>query len=58
MRKQEEGKTYIIPLNFVDKVSVVGGMIRLRNLVEAILVASIVVGPPILLIPMSFSSKL
>lgn len=58
MRKQEEGKTYIIPPNFVDKMSVVGGMIRLRNLVEAILVASIVVGPPILLIPMSFSAKL
>ena len=35
MAKDTEGVVYRIPPNFVDKPTVAGGMIRLRNLAEA-----------------------
>lgn len=56
--RKEEGKTYVIPPNFVDKVTVIGGMVRLRNLIEAVVVSTAVVAPPLIFIPMSFSAKL
>lgn len=49
MAKDTEGVVYRIPPNFVDKPTVAGGMIRLRNLAEAaILVGGIIL--PIILI--------
>lgn len=60
MAKQEREvvKTYIIPPNFVDKMSLGGGRLRLRNLVEAVLMTAVVIVPIVVFVPMTLTGKL
>lgn len=57
-QQKEQAKLYVIPPNFVDKVSVAGGKLRLRNLVEAILITAVVIVPIVMFIPMTLTTKI
>ena len=57
-RQQEKFKTYVVPSNFIDKMRIAGGLLKLRNLVEAALIAGLFLVPVLVLVPMSLTGKL
>lgn len=56
-RRVEERDTYFIPPNFIDTGTVMGGAIKLRNLIEAIVVAAVIV-IPVFQLSISLSTKI
>lgn len=54
---QDENDIYIIPPNFIDSGTILGGTIRLRNAVEAVVIA-IAIGSPVFHIPVSLTTKI
>ena len=57
-KEREQVKTYVIPPNFVDKMSIAGGRLRFRNLVEAVLITAVVLVPALSFIPMNMTAKI
>lgn len=58
MNQQNEKKdTYIIPPNFIEGGSVFGGLFKIRNLIEACLVA-IIIGVPVLSLSVSLTIRI
>lgn len=55
---REQIQTYLIPNNFIDESRVFNGAIRVRYLVEAIIIFVAIAGPCWLLIPSDTSAKL
>ena len=54
---QEENDIYIIPPNFIDTGTVFGGTLKLRNAIEAAVVA-VAIGVPVFRIPVSLTTKI
>ncbi len=50
-------QTYLIPNNFIDETRVFNGMLRIRNLIEAIIMLIMIAGPCILFIPKTVTAK-
>ena len=46
MSKSSENELYIIPPNFIESGTIFGGLVKIRNAIEAIILASLV-GIPI-----------
>jgi len=55
--KEERHDAYIIPPNFIETGSVLGGMFKLRNAVEAG-AAALITGFPIVKLPLSLTMKI
>lgn len=56
-RSFDEPYTFYIPQNFATKETIAGGMLKVRNVVEAI-VAVVAIGYPLLKIPMNITVKI
>lgn len=54
---QEENDIYIIPPNFIDTGTIFGGTIKLRNAVEALILA-LLIGVPVFQLPVTLTTKL
>ena len=55
--KEERHDTYIIPPNFIDTGSVFGGMFKMRNAIEAVVVL-VIIGVPVLNLPLSLMNTI
>ena len=55
--RQEVHDTYIIPPNFIDTGTILGGMFRLRNAIEAGILV-VIIGFPILNLPLKLTTKI
>lgn len=58
VKKREEHRSYVIPPNFIDKMSIGGGFLKLRNLVEAVIITASVLLPILFFVPMSKTVKI
>ena len=56
-KKSERPDVYILPPNFMDKSTCFSGMFRLRNAIEAAVVA-VLIGVPVLQLSLSFTAKI
>ncbi len=56
MSKRDEQDIYYIPPNFIDSGTVLGGMIKLRNAIEAAVLAA-AFGIPICMLTLSLTAK-
>lgn len=54
---QEENDIYIIPPNFIDTGTIFGGTIKLRNAVEALILA-LLIGVPVFQLPVTLTTKI
>ena len=54
---QEENDIYIIPPNFIDTGTIFGGTIKLRNAVEALILA-LLIGVPVFHLPVTLTTKI
>ena len=54
---QEENDGYIIPPNFIDTGTIFGGVLKLRNAIEAGIIA-VVTGVPVFHIPVSLTTRI
>ena len=57
MSKQNEHDIYLIPPNFIEGGTVFGGMLKLRNVIEAGIIAFII-GFPICMLDISLTTKI
>ena len=57
MSKQNEHDIYLIPPNFIEGGTVFGGMLKLRNVIEAGIIA-LIIGFPICMLGVSLTSKI
>ena len=55
--RQEERDTYIIPPNFIEGGTLLGGMFKVRNVVEAGILAALT-GLPVLKLPLSLTARI
>ena len=55
--RQEETDIYIIPPNFIESGTIMGGTLKLRNAVEALCI-SLLVGIPEFYLPFSLTTKI
>jgi len=55
--KQDERDTYVIPPNFIDSGTLLGGMFKTRNVMEAGILAA-VIGLPVLSLPLSLTTRI
>ena len=55
--KQEENDIYVIPPNFIETGTILGGTIKLRNAAEA-LALSLLIGLPVFHLPVSLTAKI
>ena len=56
MSKQNEHDIYLIPPNFIEGGTVFGGMLKLRNVIEAGIIA-LIIGFPICMLGVSLIAK-
>lgn len=54
---QEENDIYIIPPNFIDTGTIFGGTIKLRNAIEALILA-LLIGVPVFHLPVTLTTKI
>ena len=57
MSKQNEHDVYLIPPNFIEGGTVFGGMLKLRNVIEAGIIA-LIIGFPICMLDVSLTAKI
>ena len=57
MSKQNEHDVYLIPPNFIEGGTVFGGMLKLRNVIEAGIIA-LIIGFPICMLDISLTAKI
>ena len=57
MSKQNEHDIYLIPPNFIEGGTVFGGMLKLRNVIEAGIIA-LIIGFPICMLDISLTAKI
>lgn len=55
--REEIFDTYVIPPNFIDTGTILGGMFRLRNAIEAVALLSCI-GLPVFQLPLSLTGKI
>ena len=57
MSKENEHDVYLIPPNFIEGGTVFGGMLKLRNVIEAGIIA-LIIGFPICMLSVSLTAKI
>lgn len=55
--RQEDTDTYIIPPNFIETGTVMGGTLKLRNAAEALTI-TLLICLPVLKLPLSLTTKI
>ena len=55
--RQEERDTYIIPPNFIEGGTLMGGMLKTRNVIEAGILGALT-GVPVLKLPFSLTIRI
>lgn len=55
--RREERDTYVIPPNFIEGGTLLGGMFKLRNVIEAGILA-LLVGVPVISLPLSLTARI
>ncbi|MDU4976739.1 MAG: PrgI family protein, partial [Hungatella hathewayi] len=55
--RQEETDIYVIPPNFIETGTIFGGTIKLRNAIEALLIA-LIIGLPEFRLPVTLTTKI
>ncbi len=58
MNNQNERDLYTIPPNFIGTSTFLGGMFKVRNVIEAGLLAAAIGGPELFLLPYSLKTRI